>query len=362
MSATGTLVVELSSPSRFLTANLPIEVRDSRHALVQIVKHRGDLTLPVGLYTVTAVLEDGSTDSRTVSVRSNTTTRVEFEPPIGEWFTEQDIAATGIVAMNLVDTSAPLTGSLTGSLIEGTPGSIHEVADGVHLLGAPLGLEIDRLSNGHLAVELQRAERAWICLSIRDVIVWQALPLDFGSSEARRCVLRIEGARLELDLPRERRVTNALRGMVDSGKVGDAIALADDASALLASKYSDPIGAALGALILERFGQLGRHAAWVENLARDFAWLADGGIALAAVLSKHHERRHRDRGLAALFELDEQHLPIFSDAFSLALALLRSWPDSERRGECDRKLASLATTLARFDFDTTFSTMRWNRR
>ncbi len=62
------------------------------------------------------------------------------------------------------------------------------------------------------------------------------------------------------------------------------------AARLLLTKYSDPVAAALGGLILYRLGRLAERQEWVENLSRDFGWLRDGQILCAAFLSRDEEK------------------------------------------------------------------------
>lgn len=379
-AVTGTLVVRYSSGSMLLTGAMPIEVRDRHHALVRVVTGpETRLALSPGLYSVTAILENGERDTRVVDVQSGRAESIEFAVSAGEVYLERAIAR-GAPLRRLVDAAAASRGSATAT----APGSAFEIgagaaagtstatASGVALLppgqrdayaidattwlaASSPGLELTREGDGvvEIAHHAEADEVAWIEVLRGGELIWLALPLSRHSDEARRCTLRFgAGGAPRIELPAARRVTRALHGMIESGKLGPAIELADHSAALLASKYQDPIGAAYGGLMLQRFGALDRHADWVENLARDFAWLPDGQILLAAVLA----RRDPARGLAALLDATRTPCTVFSDAFSLALSLLRRWPGDD--GRCEARLAELAPATARYDFSSPYATLR----
>ena len=65
------------------------------------------------------------------------------------------------------------------------------------------------------------------------------------------------------------------------------------------------IAVALGGLTLHRYGRLRERQDWIENLARDFAWIPDGRILLAALLMNDRECFARaDFGAAAARALE----------------------------------------------------------
>jgi hypothetical protein len=84
---------------------------------------------------------------------------------------------------------------------------------------------------------------------------------------------------------------------------------------LLAEKYSDPTGAALGALILYKVGRLGGWTGWVENLVRDFEWLPDGKILLANLLFDRKERT--ELALQLALRASRQTILYNTESFSL---------------------------------------------
>ena len=146
---------------------------------------------------------------------------------------------------------------------------------------------------------------------------WTAsLPLNPQGRKEDEATCRVE-LDLTASLPRlgvrfteQRRVGRAVDGMLRHHEVMAGAELLDQAASLLLAKYSDPASAALGGLTLHRYGRLRERQDWIENLARDFAWIPDGRILLAALLMNDHDDPRtgprpgaaagRDRGPAAL--------------------------------------------------------------
>lgn len=111
----------------------------------------------------------------------------------------------------------------------------------------------------------------------------------------------------------------------------------------------DPPGAALGGYILHQAGQLQEKQGWVENLARDFQWLPDGRILLAALLRRDSSSAEQNRGLGLLLSATENR-PLFTDGLSLGMELLRRWPDEASRGQRFERLDYLAGLSAGTDW------------
>ncbi len=108
-----------------------------------------------------------------------------------------------------------------------------------------------------------------------------SLPVSWdGGFPGNTCAVTVEltrsGLRANAWIAAERTVANGLQNMLSAGYVLQAAGIAETAVELLRSKYSDPTGAALGGLILQKVGRIGQWIEWVENLARDFEWLPDG--------------------------------------------------------------------------------------
>jgi hypothetical protein len=120
--------------------------------------------------------------------------------------------------------------------------------------------------------------------------------------------------------------------MQSAGSVG---ILAQD---LLGSKFESPIGAAVGAYALLRFGQLDRLHDWTQNLYNSFEWLPDGVVILAehlARIGKHQE------ALATLIRLSDRGLPFFLTGLTYAVNRLRQYQGAVH----NRKLAGDASAI-----------------
>lgn len=356
MSA-GTLRIRFDTQSVFLSESLPVEIRDGHHKLVEELRGAGTVVLPEGLYSVSAILESGARDTKVANVRAGM--------PVDLTFTGSRAARPrGDGVMRTA--SATRSGALSGLEIEDATGPESVAAPEIAL--SP-GLALERVEPAQqtwsfsLRAMSRSARPEWIELRTHDEVVRLAVPLSLETPEARRCMVdTTHRARGELDvrltLAPERRVFAALHAMLTSGRVGPAVDLARDATQLLASKYSDPIAAAYGGLTLERFGTLGASQAWVRNLARDFPWLPDGQILLAALLTRSAGDGERDEALELLLAALSRFPVVFSEALSLGYALLKRWPGDERSSERREAIARLVPIMAHLDHGSAFTLVR----
>jgi hypothetical protein len=182
-----------------------------------------------------------------------------------------------------------------------------------------------------------------------------SLPVNpVGRPDERTCTVtfadRAGQLRADVGFARRRRVAWTLEGLVKSDDVASTGKLFHNAEDVLYDKYQDPTAAALGGLTLHRIGRLRERTGWIENLARDFAWVVDGRVLLAAILSTAQEPRERTRGLDGLLSA-APHRPLFGDGFALMLDLLRRWPDGAREGERRAAIAALPSNPATVDWD-----------
>ena len=183
-----------------------------------------------------------------------------------------------------------------------------------------------------------------------------SLPLNpHGPYPENACVVAAvamgDKTRIVTSFSRQRSVASTLEGVIRSGVLSNTISLLDQSSELLASKYRDPAAAALGALTLHRLGHLAERSGWVENLARDFSWIPDAGVVLAAVLSTHKDPYERARGLDALIGASTRRL-MFTDGLSLAANLLWRWPDEIDHAKRADAFAAVNALAAHADLDS----------
>lgn len=325
----GRLQVSFEGPSYFLGQNLPVEIRDARNHLVARDTGRVDLRLPPGLYVVEATLPGGRRRSEVVAVAPGEATDVVLDREVTrdvesfEWSLRE--FTHDVQVAELVDHRA------CTPRYEGDSTWTFDPSPGV----------IDETPRATFAVARQTAT--------------VSLPLNpKGNKDERGCTVWVmeRGDRIRVDVGfvGRRRVASTLEGLVKSSDVVSTATLFSNAEDVLYSKYRDPSAAALGGMTLHRMGRLRERAGWVENLARDFRWVADGRILLAALLAEDSDPAERARGLRQLLEVAPVR-PLFGDGLALLLQLLRSWPDESSKDERREAVASIPTDPTTVDWD-----------
>lgn len=369
----GTLKVSFGGDSFLLTESLPVEVRDHNDALVGRAHGGFQRSLPEGLYVLRATLPDGSGHEEVVMVRREKVIERVLAPlpsaRPGRAGAQIKAKARPVPREDLARPPAMEEGG--GQALRETFGAddLWETSPGDE---APVPVEIIELRS--CAVE--RAEGASFIfvpeapvddtplavLSYGGTRVSVSLPVNpTDGYPGNACVVAVtSGAggtnRIVTRFAEQRRVASAIDGLLRSDRFLCDSDLLDQATEALRGKYRDPPAAALGALTLHRLGRLRERAIWVENLARDFRWLPDGRVLLAAVLCRDESRSERGRALDGLLEASG-HRMMLTDGLALLLDLLRRWPDGE--GEADRHgaLALLARDVPGVDWDATFLTV-----
>lgn len=300
----GSIRIEVPAASFFLSGALPIEVRDAAKRLVARLQGNSTVPVPPGLYSVDVLMPNGRRESQLVRVEPGEDAPLRFSYEVTE----------------------PLE-TVRARRIRLTPGP-SEVAlvsmDGCTLRAEDGGAWVFEPAENLEAVPVAR-------FSVKSRPVEISLPLNSsGAYPLNACTVVAEptmaGFRLRTSFAPERQVSVALDGMLRSGEFLHGLNVMREATELLLYKYEDPPGAALGALVLHRIGHLEERSGWVENLARDFPWIPDGAILLAALLQRDNDGDERNRGLGALLAATEKR-PLFTDGLSLAMELLRRWED-----------------------------------
>lgn len=333
--AEGKLHITFKSSSWFLTQSLPVEVRDASNTLVTRSAGTVDVDVPEGLYIVEATLPGGRRLSEVVSVAAGPPTQVVLQG--------KELKATG---------------------------DDDEAADATAVRDAPSVALLE-----HAACEpLDQHGSTWTFDPVPDptetpmarfdvegMAVSTSLPVNpRGKVEERACSVtfrrRAGRVRLDVGFAKQRRVAWTLEGMVKSSDVVSTAELFRNAEEILFEKYQDPPAAALGGLTLHRIGRLRERSGWVENLARDFAWVADGRVLLAALLSNDPDPAERARGLDTLLEVAPRR-SLFGDGLALLIKLLRTWPDEAREDERRSALAAITSNPATVDWDAMALTM-----
>ncbi len=342
LMAQGKLLISFKSSSFFLGQNLPVEVRDASNKLVTRSAGPVAVDLPAGLYVVEATLPGGSRLSEVVAVAAGPPTQLVLS------------GKKGGAAASKTTTTLPRR-SRSGDRRSGRrrtgricprPSSSTTMRSSCWSSAAPPGSSTPRSEPDETPVATFVVDGTRISTS---------LPVNpRGKPEERPCTVtflrRAGRIRVDVGFVRQRRVAWTLEGMVKSDDSVSTAELFNNADYVLFEKYQDPPAAALGGLTLHRIGRLRERHAWIENLARDFRWVADGRVLLAALLSTSEAPAERARGLAELLEVAPQR-PLFTDGLALMVKLLRTWPDEAGKDERRAALSVITSDPATVDWD-----------
>jgi hypothetical protein len=345
MTKVGHLSVKINSDSIFFGNEVPVEVRDFQMRLIQQSSDTRQFELPVGLYEVSAVLEDGRKHKKLCQVTDDEPTIVELS------FSDQAPPPESPVqegAMDIPYERPRYTQKMEAISGAGPESSTGVTAQLIAVKGALLIRESHLLWVFGCSERIDSVPTALIQIGDRKIQI--SLPIspehEFPNNS---CVVKVEetrtGAHANAWISKERTVANGLQNMMASGNMLNAADVANKAVELMRDKYSDPAGAALGALILSKVGRLERWAGWVENLARDFDWLPDGKVLQASLLCD--KESSRSRALDLLLKASTQRM-LFAENYSLLLDLLRRWSrptDPKARQLAVSGLASQATYI-----------------
>ncbi|CAN5496685.1 hypothetical protein BH10ACT7_BH10ACT7_24680 [soil metagenome] len=280
--------------------SIQYRVRDAAQTLVYS-GGSGETEVAPGLYSVTAVTASGERLTQLVTVGSRAAIDVDFTPAADSAPVRPD-AIDGVVARAVAPRPTRRFTLVNATGCTATQdGAGWRFVPGVPPIGTATALFTDGGSQWELS-----------------------LPLNPEGPSGGCRVDVVDGApRVTLDEGRGLALT--IDGMLRNDTITSGTSILEQASGLLDGKYNDPVGAALGGLTLHRLGFLADRAQWVENLARDFPWLVDGRVLLAALLRDDPDAADRRRGLDALLSAAEGR-PVFTDGLSLLVELLRRWP------------------------------------
>ena len=357
-TATGTLVVELQRDSWVLRDHLPFEIRNEKYVLVARAQPERPIELAEGLYAVSLVLDTGERITRPAVVRRGQPTKVSLVAPD---------RGTGRVCALIAPTEGTTPSELRA--VFRRPNSVAPAPEPCWIADASTNLAVlhdpeQRLIGVRLTSPC--TSPAWVVVATERAALHLALPLS-DHNECRDCTIELHRphatgrVRVSVALP-ARRSGRALFGLMDTGKIDLALSVARAACEGLAREHADPVCAVYGALVLERCEPLAQSPPWFEHLATDCAWLPDGKILQAALLSRSEASGERQRGHDLLLEATRIPNMVFADSFSLAIKLLRRWPADDPGSEPRRaRLAALAGISARFDFEHTFASVGWTR-
>jgi hypothetical protein len=343
MSAT--LIVRFDSASQLLKSLLRAEVRDGALRLVGTAHHGMPLRLAPGFYRIDAVLDDGTALQRVVSLAEGQQEQVTLAKTLRSAPPSPSRSAIddGFESMRpqAPDVSFPAAQS-SDHLLQLV------CVDGARATPiAPGAWSFRTDDRGAAAAVFDDDARRWTI----------SLPVLTGgmlsSSQPDECTVRFDGpAHTRVPAARIagwRTVASSVQELLLQFRIEQVLAIADEATTALAAKYSDPAGAALGALLLYRVDRLAPLSGWLDNLARSFAWLVDARILQAGLAARSSDAVQRERGLDSLLACTNERA-LFTESHSLRLHLLRRWPGNTRSAERDAALSALADRYPNIDW------------
>jgi hypothetical protein len=298
------------SSSEFLRNTILASVRDEALRLVETVNSGAMITLDPGVYQVSAILEDGQEHSELVRIQSGETRAVVLGGGDATEVPDDIKRSSGSFAFESLDLG-PRQFFLPG-----------------HVVGSRQHVQFGHLSAGVWWVGVDDHVTSLPSIGIllgsnKTEISLPAYPYN-GS-----CEIYLDrnayGGRLRARIPAWRAVASAMEKMLLANELTALGHVLRNAVDLLRSKYDDPVGATLGALLLHKFGQLEEHRDWLCNLSQDFFWIPDGQVLLASVLLRSGSERDAERALGLMKGATPRRL-LFTGAFSILLDLWRRLP------------------------------------
>lgn len=334
---TGDLKLALESKLHYGGKDVRVEIRDSDLILVEPATTKRRFSLPIGLYEVSAVLEDGKRTTQVVEVVDRHLTEIKLVPNLpfqpaapskdSDFRSAEDLREAQPVRANmeLVDASSRVT------------------------IYAEESHWIIRLSEAVEQVAIATIRRA-------DTTLQASLPISAGDHRfSVTCHVKRDAVAslkpLQVNISQSRSIASAMEGMVGAGQIESAARLAGEAIKTLLEKFVDPTGAALAALILHKAGRLkGRQLQLVQMIER-FDWLPDGKILLASQLVRDPDMR--DFALQLACDASKQRI-LFTETFSLLLDLLRYWPSDGEISARNEALSRLGKLAPLVDWRSTY--------
>ena len=367
MTTPGRLDVFIASQSQFSQHTLPYIVRDSHLTVVHEGKVGDEpIELKEGLYSVDLLTHAGVPASSVIMIAPEVTTHIR-------------IAADGAVDVSSGELFLPPGGKILDAGDSFFAGPVMKMAE-------PRKFDVDVDFDFTPTPEIE-VEESWSCqirslipgvgLVLEPIVRYpnrqpdtvpsalfklgddhydMSLPLNQEGTrpDLRACAVnpvREYGRdRIRVSFLADRELCVMMDGLVRSNAASSAVEMFEAASDLVTGEYTDPVGAALGGLTLHRLGRLRQPEEWVMHLAEHYPWLPDGQILCAALLMQSPKLTDRSRGLDLLLSAT-QNRPLYTDALSLAMELLRRWPDPEQLDMRTERLEFLAARWALADWD-----------
>lgn len=324
----GVLKIEVDSKLYYRGEGIRVEIRDSDLILIQPATTQRNFDLPYGLYEISAVLEDGKRTTKVIEVNGNHPKRIKLEPnlPFEPLASKNDSDFRSVSELHQLQT----------------------VEADMEILDISSDVTVYEVESHWILRHSQKMEQVPVVTLLRAGGTVQAsLPISAGDHHfSVTCHVTRHSAPffgpVQIKISQSRSIASAMERMVEAGQFESAARLANKALETLLSKYIDPTGAALAALILYKADRLNDKLGFLYSLVKRFSWLPDGKILLASQLVRLPGQREKALQLAC--QASEQRI-LFTETFSLLLDLLRYWPEeieSKARSEALSRLSNRA--------------------
>ncbi|WDU60784.1 hypothetical protein LRS56_18165 [Pseudomonas poae] len=333
----GQLKVQVKSRVNFGGAATPIEIRNDDLILIISTSSKRIFELPVGIYEISAVLEDGKRQKQTVKVTESETANVSLEPKLPTQPQAPELAFKFLSAEQIQSLETP--------------------TQDFKLIGASSNVTIYPEDGFWIVRHRQEMEHvAYAIIRKGHELFEVSLPISAGGHRLSvTCHIKTSSERpkshLQISISQSRSLSAALESLFISGQIGPAAKLAGRAIHTLMNIYVDPTGVILAALILKKTGRLGAYLKQLEKLSTDFPWLPDAKILLASILMAQPNERKRAIQLA--YEASQERI-LYTESFSMLMSLLRYAPEADNVALCQKALTNIAKIAPDVDWNSIY--------
>jgi len=333
----GQVKVHVKSKVNFGGTATPIEIRNDDLILIHSTSNKRVFELPVGVYEISAVLEDGKRQKQTVKVTESETANVSLEPKLPSQPEAPELASKFLSAAKIQSLENPI--------------------QDIKLIGASSNVTIYPEEGFWIVRHREEMEQvAYAIIRKGDEIFEVSLPISAGDHHLSvTCHIKTSSERpknhLQINISQSRSLSAALESLFISGQIGPAARLAGGAIHTLMNTYVDPTGVILAALILKKTGRLGAYQKQLENFSTDFPWLPDAKILLADILMA--KLKERKRAIQLAYEASQERI-LYTESFSILMSLLRYAPEADNVALCHKALTNIAKIAPDVDWNSIY--------
>lgn len=333
----GQVKVHVKSKVNFGGSETPIEIRNDDLVLIISTIKKRIFELPVGFYEISAVLEDGKRQKKTVRVSESRITDVSLEPRLS------------------IQPAAPESEFefLSAEKMQ----SLYTPHQDVALISASRNVSIYPKDGFWIVRHREEMEQvAYAIIRKDDKLIEASLPISAGDHHLSvTCHIKTAPEspknQLQISISRGRSLSAALESLFISGQIGSAARLAGGAIHTLMNIYVDPTGVILAALILKKTGRLSAYLNQLEKFSTEFPWLPDAKILLATILIAKPDGRKRAIQLA--YEASQERI-LYTESFSILMSLLRYAPETDDSVLCKKALTNIAKIAPNVDWNSIY--------